>query len=724
MTGANGSGKVRSGADLRPSADVRSLDEARSLADLVARLDTLEARVRRLVATRRLDDANADDPFRGIYLSDDAIDRVLEAAPALTGRGADVREAGADPTASGLARDADPAADSDLRLGRLAVAFGLDPVDLDLLVVALAPDLDRRFEQLYGYLNDDVTRRRASIGLALELSGLDALIGTDRAHISAAGPLLAGGLLQVEEPERPILTRSLRVPDRVIAYVLGDDAPEPEIAALLERWTEADPALAAPTLARALVDGDRFAYIHQGPMTSGIAMATDAAAAAGRPALVLALDRLARQRGRLELASTVAREARLTGSILVAGPVDALATDGTDVIARLADAGGPVVLVGERPWDPAWARAVPLLLEAARPSAVARRRRWELALEQGAHDDATLSRGHDALFDAVRSFHLTAPQVERAAATARLLAGAAGRELTPADLQAGARSQNASGLERLAHRVSPVAGWADLVLPGHVTTQLRELAGRVRHRDRVLDEWRVGDRSSRGRGITALFGGESGTGKTLAAEVIAGALGLDLYVIDLATIVDKYIGETEKNLDRVFAEADRANGVLLFDEADAIFGKRSEVRDARDRYANVEVAYLLQRMERFDGLAILTTNLRANLDESFTRRLDVIVDFPSPEEDARLALWRMHLPPHVPQSSDLDLAFMASRFRLAGGNIRNICLTAAFLAADDGGMVTMGHLVRATEREYRKLGRLTLEAEFGQYHALLEAAAT
>ena len=191
------------------------------------------------------------------------------------------------------------------------------------------------------------------------------------------------------------------------------------------------------------------------------------------------------------------------------------------------------------------------------------------------------------------------------------------------------------------------------------------------------------------------------------------------YVIDLSSVVDKYIGETEKNLDRIFTEADRINGVLLFDEADALFGQRSEVRDARDRYANVEIAYLLQRMEQFDGLAILTTNLRANIDEAFLRRLDAVVDFPLPEDDGRLAIWRLHLPERLPQSDDIDLSFMASRFRLSGGHIRNICLTAAFLAADRDGCVTMSDIVRATEREYAKLGRLTVEAEFGSYLSLL-----
>ena len=225
----------------------------------------------------------------------------------------------------------------------------------------------------------------------------------------------------------------------------------------------------------------------------------------------------------------------------------------------------------------------------------------------------------------------------------------------------------------------------------------------------------------RGVGVTALFAGDSGTGKTMSAEVVAGDLGLDLYVIDLSTVVDKYIGETEKNLDRIFTEADRVNGVLLFDEADALFGKRSEVKDARDRYANVEVAYLLQRMERFDGLAILTTNLRANVDEAFIRRLDAIVDFPMPEEEHRRRLWaaqprRRTLPrgrrprPRLPRRA-------GSRSRAATS--ATSASPAAYLAAAEDRPVAMADLIRATEREYRKLGRLTVEAEFGEYFGLV-----
>jgi SpoVK/Ycf46/Vps4 family AAA+-type ATPase len=223
----------------------------------------------------------------------------------------------------------------------------------------------------------------------------------------------------------------------------------------------------------------------------------------------------------------------------------------------------------------------------------------------------------------------------------------------------------------------------------------------------------------RGRGITGLFAGDSGTGKTMSAEVIAGVLGLDLYSINLATVVDKYVGETEKNLERIFSEADGINGVLLFDEADAIFGKRSEVRDAHDRYANIETAYLLQRMESFDGLAIRSTNLRANLDEAFARRLDAVIDFPLPDPDFREALWERCLGPDVPRGDDVDLRFAAERFELSGGNIRSIAVTAAYFAAETGKPVGMLELMRATQREYRKLGRLCVESEFGPWFSLV-----
>jgi SpoVK/Ycf46/Vps4 family AAA+-type ATPase len=227
----------------------------------------------------------------------------------------------------------------------------------------------------------------------------------------------------------------------------------------------------------------------------------------------------------------------------------------------------------------------------------------------------------------------------------------------------------------------------------------------------VLEEWGLGRKLVSSEGVTLLFAGPPGTGKTMAAEIIAGELGLDLFKIDLSTIVSKYIGETEKNLERIFTEAESSNAILFFDEADALFGKRSEVRDSHDRYANIEISYLLQRMEAYDGVTILATNLRANLDDAFTRRLQFAVDFPFPEEVDRLRIWQTLFPPNVPRGADLDFVLLARRFKLAGGSIRNIIVSAAYLAANDGRSVTMEHLLHGTRRELQKMGRLVGEQD-------------
>jgi SpoVK/Ycf46/Vps4 family AAA+-type ATPase len=235
---------------------------------------------------------------------------------------------------------------------------------------------------------------------------------------------------------------------------------------------------------------------------------------------------------------------------------------------------------------------------------------------------------------------------------------------------------------------------------------LSEIIMTVRQRPQVLEGWGVGQKLVSSRGVTVLFAGPPGTGKTMAAEIIAGELGLDLYKIDLSSIISKYIGETEKNLERIFSEASSSNAILFFDEADALFGKRSEVRDSHDRYANIEISYLLQRMEAYDGITILATNLRANLDEAFTRRLQFSVDFPFPEEEDRLRIWQALFPSGVPRAADIDFALLARRFKLAGGNIRNILVSAAYLAAADGGQVTMSHLLHGARRELQKMGKL------------------
>jgi len=678
----------------------------RSLEHLLARLDLLSARLHVAVARRRERDPDPDDRFRGLYLGDAAIDDLLSRP----------RTSLWDPSATDISQQIEQRADEweadgeRLRLRRLAGAFALDLVDIDVLLVALAPDLDPRFERFYGYLHDDVTRRRASVGLALELSGIEPSSADGRARLAPSSELVASGLLTIEDPDRPLLTRSLRVPDRVSAHLVGDDSFDPGVAAQLLDVPSGKGTPWGP-LDSSLANGMTPVYLREPGGTSAASVAAASVVRNGRVPLLVDLGRLAAAADPVASANAVIREARLRDWVLVGVPVDSLLERAPGVIDLFAEATCSVVLAGARAWDPAWSRAVPLLLEVPQPTVAERAAQWAAAFNGHAADPALLR--------ATMAFRLTPIQVARAAKAGRLSAGAHGREVEPFDVQAGARSQNAAGLDRLAHRVEPRASWTDLVLPPGVLTQLHELAARARQRERVYDQWGIGGRASRGRGITTLLAGDSGTGKTLASEVIAGELGLDLYVIDLSTVVDKYIGETEKNLDRIFVEADRVNGVLLFDEADAIFGKRSEVKDARDRYANVEIAYLLQRMERFDGLAVLTTNLRGNLDDAFTRRIDVIVDFPMPEDNDRRTLWRMHLPAELPQADDIDLDFMARRFKFSGGNIRNVCLTAAFFAAEADRPVTMADLIRGTEREYRKLGRLTVEDEFGPYIGLM-----
>lgn len=693
---------------------------------LLRRIALVEQRVGRAVARRRATDPEPDDPFRGLYLSDDAVRRLLDEPSAVPPPD--------QVDAEQLAEiEAGAAAAGGSRLTALGAAFGLLPLDVELLLVALVPDLDPRFEQLYGYLNDDVTRRRPSIGLALALCGVPVASPAARGRCGAGAPLVARGLLMVEEPDRPFLSRSLRVPDRVTAHLLGDDSADPRLADLLTPLPLPEPSAAEPGsgLGAVLAAGLRLAYLREPAVGSARRPAAAALRTAGRQALALDLGRLAQDPAPIEAVTAAGREAGLTGSGLVAGPIEALATR-ADLIRALTALSVPVLLYGRASWDPDWSAAVPLLVELERLGAESRTALWRAALARTApaSDSAAAATAAAVAADlAAIDLAVTAPfllspdQVDRAARTAHQQALLHGTRLTEARLLHGARAQNTSGLERLARRIEPAVGWDDLVLPPAVLGQLREVADRARHRDLVLGDWAMRPGGGRGRGVMTLFAGDSGTGKTMSAEVIASALGLDLYTVDLATVVDKYVGETEKNLERIFTEAAGVNAVLLFDEADAVFGKRSEVKDAHDRYANVESAYLLQRMETFDGLAVLATNLRANLDEAFTRRLDLVVDFPLPDADHRTALWERSLGPALPRGDDLDLPFCGRSFELAGGDIRSAAVTAAYLAAAAGCPVGMAQLIPAVAQEYRKLGRLCLESEFGRYLALARGPA-
>ncbi|MEV5821991.1 ATP-binding protein [Micromonospora haikouensis] len=674
---------------------------------LRARLFLVEQRVRRAVAAARAADPAPDDPLRGLHVSDDDAWRLADgpAPPVPDEIAAEAVEA-ADRWADGAR-----SAGARVPLREVAEEFRLGPLDVEVLLIALLPDLDRRYEKLYGYLNDDVTRRRATTGLALSLCGVSPAAGPARARLADTGPLVAGGLLLVEEPDRPFLTRSLRVPDRVAGHLLGHADVDERLDGLLRRSgrPRASAGPVAAGLAAAIRAGDRLAYLREEPGGAADEVAAAALAAAGRGVLALDLDALGVDPAPEEALACAVREARLRRAGLVFGPVDALdpaaGAAPARLLRRLAGLPVPVLLTGRLRWDPHWAEESPLLVTAHPVGAAERARLWRNTLAGRSTrlaDDVDPERELSA-------YVLSPDQTRRAAVAAAQQAVLDGADRVAArHVRAGVRSQNAAALEKLARRVEPAVGWDDLVLPAPAREQLTELALRVRHREQVLGGWRLRPGGGRGHGVTALFAGDSGTGKTMSAEVVAADLGLDLYVVDLSTVVDKYVGQTEKNLERIFTEAAGVNGVLLFDEADAIFGKRSEVSDAHDRYANLESAYLLQRMESFDGVAVLTTNLRANLDEAFLRRLDVVVDFPTPDAAQRRALWDRCLGGELPRADDVDLDRCARDFELSGGGIRACVVSAGYLAAEAGGPVTMAMLVAAAQREYRKLGRLVL----------------
>ncbi len=611
------------------------------------------------------------------------------------------------------------------RLIALAQAFGLDRFDLDVLLLCLAPAVDLRYERLYGFLQDDVTRRRPSVDLALNVlcpPGLDRL--SRLPHFTPEAPLFHHHLIErAAEPGASslLLSQTLLPDETVLGWLLGDYWPRPELAPHLSlTWPqtlESDRVLAGD--APAEVEGalERQALppicLFYGPdRAAQLATARLIASRRGRPLLTANLaaissDEMPSQRA----LALILRDAELTGAVpMVLGWGDSAAGSApAELFATLCDADDLVIVAGQAAWHPHGVdrQRTIVRLDFPVPTYHQRQELWQLFL-----GEALTQEESDTVATLASQFLLTSDQVRDAVASAKDMAAQQNEPLNRQHLLATARLHSNPNLSNLARKITPRYTWTDIVLPADPRAILQELVSTVRNRPHVLEDWGVGQKLASSAGITALFAGEPGTGKTMAAEVIAGELGLDLYKIDLSTIVSKYIGETEKNLERIFSEAQSSNAILLFDEADAIFGKRSEVKDAHDRYANIESSYLLQRMEAYDGVTILATNLRANLDEAFARRLQFAVDFPFPDDEHRRRIWQTLFPAAVPCAADLDFGLLARRFKLAGGNIRNIIVTATYLAAADGGQVGMRHLLHGARRELQKMGRLVNDKDF------------
>jgi ATP-dependent 26S proteasome regulatory subunit len=609
-----------------------------------------------------------------------------------------------------------------LRLHQLARLLGLDRFALNVLLVSIAPSLDSRYGKLYGYLQDDLTRKRPSISLMLDLlcpSGPERLLRLS--HFADDAPLLRYRLVErVTEPgagRSLLINESICPDDSIVTWLLlGKYQPNDSFNQHLSFQPVPNPnlELLSPDFQGKISSTaakEDILVFHDRDFVTQQAAAHFLAVAAERSLLFLDLESgIAAGITPLAAVRLLLRDALLTNAIPHISGWDHCLTDDAppaDLLTLLCQHPGLLIISGQKRWQP-------------RSVARTRRFRWftfpvpgtarrqqllqHFLIDDAATDDLNLT-------SLAGQFLLTTGQLRDLVNSARDMAAQESRPLMNHHLYAAARAHSNPRLETQARKITPRYVWDDLILPDEQITVLHELVDTVRSRPLVLEEWGVGRKLTSSAGVTVLFFGPPGTGKTMAAEVIAGELGFDLYKIDLSGVVSKYIGETEKNLERIFSEAESSNAILFFDEADAIFGKRSEVKDAHDRYANIEVSYLLQRMEAHNGVTILSTNMRANLDEAFMRRLQFALDFPFPRAKDRLRIWQTLFPPDVPRDQDLDLKLLADRFEIAGGNIRNIIVSATYLAATNGQLVTMEHMLHGTRRELQKMGRLVDEAD-------------
>ncbi|HEX8162183.1 MAG TPA: AAA family ATPase [Pyrinomonadaceae bacterium] len=613
----------------------------------------------------------------------------------------------------------------------LAHLFGLSAFERKVLLLCLAPELDPPFGRLYAYAQDDVTQKHPTPQLALALFGGEGEHWTAaRRSLTPDAPLRRFRLVALETgraPELGAVDRPMRLKERVGDYLLGTNNLDERASDLLQvirpaPLTDEQEELVAKlqqSLESGSAGGTWPALNLVGPPGSGKA----AVALALCERLNLKLYGLdpARMPSTSpewqEALRLLEREALLSQFALY---IDSTKFDSpaepqsasrlSDLLERL----GVFLIIGSH--ERFQTRRKNIGLHLSKPDAAGQRILWERALA-----GLPLS-ANGAIERIVQQFDFGPRDVAETVAAARgyaaLRADGGDPVLASDDLWRACREQAGWRLDELAQRIPPCHTWDDIVLPDDTFRQLQEIAAQVANRAKVYEEWGFGAKLNRGRGINALFAGQSGTGKTLAAEILANHLDLSLYRIDLSGVVSKYIGETEKNLRKVFDAAEQSGAILFFDEADALFGKRSEVKDSHDRYANIEINYLLQRMEEYRGLAILATNMKAHMDEAFMRRLRFLVDFPFPDVKNRADIWRRVIPGDA-EKEELDYNAL-SRLDITGGNINNIAVNAAFLAADEGKAISMTHIFRCARREYAKIDKLILESEFGPYYPLVK----
>lgn len=723
----------------QPAAYANSRDH---LADELQRLDLL---IRlQLFRQRRRQPANPLDQFRGLVVTETEVESLLANGDLADDDQFDPSSVEEDSLLSALAGIENEIAERRkqseqeglyLSLAHLGRLFQLTSFERNVLLLALAPQLDRKYEKLYAYLQDDVTRKAPTVDLAMNL-----FLNTDqrleaRSMFDPGGALLKFKLLQIPENESettPLLSRQFKLDDRMVNFFLDNNRPEIHLERAFKilqpvnklRLREEKEQQYVRAFIQSNVTSanseNLIVHCHGTCRAAKEAFAETVAADLKQRLLIADLAQMIE--GPLPFENAVwltGREALLQPAVLCLDNFDSLNSE--DVISRarlqiVLDMAKAccrrIFLFGRRAWHPRGLvnDSIFVDLHFPTPGDSDRKQVWESLVTDQFADDVDLG-------SLASKFHFTRGQIQDAYLAAADLArfrSTGDDKICMPDLEAACRAQSGQKLASLTRQVKPNYTWDDIVLPENVLAQLREVCQCVSNRHRVLGDWGFGRRLSLGKGVNALFAGPSGTGKTMGTEIIANELGMDLYKIDLSGVISKYIGETEKNLDRIFSAAEETSAILFFDEADALFGKRSEVRDSHDRYANIEISYLLQKMEEYEGLAILATNLRQNMDDAFLRRLQFVIEFPFPDEFHRKRIWQVLFPAEAP-CEEIDFDFLAGQFRFAGGNIKNIVLGAAYLAAADGGRIGMSHLMRATSRECRKIGRVLKQEDLDKY---------
>ena len=635
------------------------------------------------------------DELRGLYISNQQVDRLLQERLAPGGD--------SDPASALCARACELHAvyQEAAPLAATGARLGLSAAELDLVLLALAPELDVRYETLYGYLNNDVARKHVTVDLACRLLACsrssEALSAVDvRALLGAHARLVARAVL---EPLPAGVDSSSLQQGFVLSPVVGQallglplaDARWPRDA----RWLAPSSELSVEPPSAPAVQADLI--VLSGDDADDL-RAEAARIAQRRRWLLLGVSGAALGREAL-LADRLRLAARLADGALLLDAIGQANLDGAvHAVRDCVRQAIPVLLMStaEAPIEEALADVPHLRIHLRAPEPEERARQWSDAMARaGMPADAAL------VERLATSFALTRSRIDAVVRSVKLepAGGDVGQAIAR---EAGARSNDA--LSGLATRLVRHHGWHDLVLSDNAVRQLREITQAIASRDCVYRRWKLIERTGRSAGLMIFFSGAPGTGKTMAASVVANVAGLALYRIDLASVVSKYIGETERNLERIFSAAKRSSAVLLFDEADALLGKRSEIKDAHDRYANIEVAYLLQKMEEHDGVVILSSNLAKNLDPAFARRMHYLLEFARPNAMLRERLWRGIYPASAPLAADVDFHFLADRFETTGGEIQAIALDAAFLAAAAQVPIGMAHLMRAMTRRQTKHG--------------------